>query len=104
MRAMIVTAVIVMPLLASCIHVIGKAVAHQSASGMVYDIGCCSNRDCAPAEVTWLPDGRIEAKTIHGTAVFDLNQQIRPSTDGQWHACIVPSSNKGRCLYGPAGI
>lgn len=79
--------------------------AERAKSHEWYDEWCCSSDDCAPAEVQWLPDGRIKATTKFGTAIFGLDAQIRQSKDGQWHACIPPwavsNESKARCLYAP---
>ena len=82
-------------------------VASNAHSHEWYDSWCCSNNDCAEAEVQWLPDGRIKATTKYGSAIFGLDKRIRPSRDGKWHACIPPwatsNESKARCLYAPAG-
>lgn len=90
---------------------VNAAGAHEH-DGMKYDSWCCNNQDCAPAKVQFLGDGKIKATTKHGTAVFDLQtigrHRIKPSTDGQYHACIPwwgkTDKEKARCLYVPAGI
>ena len=69
-----------------------------------YDSWCCNTTDCAEATVSILPDGRIKATTKHGTAIFRPDQ-IRPSKDHQWHACILKfAADQARCIYAPTGM
>lgn len=103
MRTIVITAIVTFVILAGLILMAGQVAAHKAPSGMVYDGWCCSGQDCAPADVEVLPNGHVKARTIHGEAVFGP-ETFRPSTDGQWHACIVQwAEKKGRCLYVPAG-
>ena len=81
-------------------------------NGMKYDPVCCSNKDGSPAKVRFIGNGRIEATTRFGVAVFDMKtiarDRIKTSTDGQDHACIPPwattMKEQARCIYVPAGI
>ena len=91
-----------------------------------YDPDCCSAKDCAPipaATVTITGDGYtvtlnpgdhfLATKPL--TAFFAHgDENLRPSADGDWHACVIPKSNPGdwytpgpqseeyiKCLYVP---
>lgn len=83
----------------------GAAAAHSW-----YDLDCCSAKDCAPipaAAVTVEPEGyRVTLRpgdhfmvTAPLTAFFAHgNPNLRPSQDGDWHACVIPG------FAPPAGI
>jgi len=105
MKAMFITGILITALLVA----LGSCVQAHDHNGMQYDSWCCSGKDCAPAKVRMLGGNKIEATTIHGSAIFDLNvmdrSRLKTSTDGQYHACIASwAEKKARCLYVPAGI
>lgn len=91
-----------------------------------YDVDCCSAKDCAPIAATSVQitgdgytvtlqpgDHPLAIKPL--TAFFPHgDESLRPSMDGDWHACVIPKSNPGewytpgpqseeyiRCLYVP---
>ena len=90
---------------------VNVAGAHEH-NGMKYDPWCCSGKDCAPAQVEFIGNGKIRATTKHGTGVFDMRSlprhRLKTSTDGQFHACLAwwgkTAAEKARCIYVPAGI
>jgi hypothetical protein len=64
-----------------------------------YPPDCCSGQDCAPAKLTWLPDGSIHAQTKHGTTIFPPNFPYRVSKDGGTHACFNIETTRPICLF-----
>jgi hypothetical protein len=73
-----------------------------------YDMDCCHWMDCAPVTSTAfvasnvLQPANMVVSTQFGTALVPHNFQVRPSKDGQLHACI----REGRliCLYVPPSM
>lgn len=69
-------------------------------------LSCCSNTDCAPAEVTF--DG--ERLLIRRRPEYGFDDDWEPvrdaatlpiSLDGGWHMCRMPSDSKARCIIRP---
>jgi hypothetical protein len=93
-----------------------RAFAHTAPSGTwQYDLACCSERDCAPVPARFIratPQGfaiHIPAGAhpfVQGTALTALvphqDGRVRPSGDGQHHACISPARTV-LCIYIPPG-
>jgi hypothetical protein len=89
----------------------GGVAAHDAPSGWTYDAWCCGGRDCQPIPadkisiteegfvVTLSEDSHITARRDH-EAVFGYDE-VRPSGDQEFHACILPHSQEFRCLYVP---
>ena len=84
--------------------------AHMAPSGWKYPLECCSNMDCAPVpakslrftpsgvEVRLTPDMH---KMVTGPSIWIVPyKDMKPSPDGEAHACI---SRKQRmlCLFVP---
>lgn len=93
-----------------------------------YDSDCCSSNDCAPIpatavqitdqgyQVTLNPgDHPLATKPLTAFFAFD-DEDMRPSLDGEWHACVIPKSAPTsyytpgpaseeyiKCLYVPGG-
>ena len=71
-----------------------------------YPMECCSDYDCGlvirTSFVASDPDkpANMVVETVYGTAVVPHNFPLRPSQDGQTHACI---NGKGQllCLFVP---
>lgn len=97
------------------IAAIGAAWAHQAPSGWQYDHACCSNRDCAPVPARMIratPDGlRVAIPAgahpfVTGDDLVEIvpyaDPRLRPSGDGDHHACISPS-RRVLCIYLPPG-
>ena len=113
-----------------CLAVIPAMLLAVSATSVAahswYDADCCSAKDCAPIPaqtvvitvdgytVTLNPgDHFLATKPL--TAFFPHgDDNLRPSADGDWHACVIPKSNPGgwytpgpqseeyiKCLYVP---
>ena len=100
-----------MRVLLSALLIASSAAAHTASSGMQYDSWCCSGQDCAP-----IPSKGV---TVQGTGYrVELNvgdhpmltqhhiyivpyQQVKNSTDGQYHICFWPDENTVRCFYAP---
>ena len=104
---------------------LGVANAHESPGGMTYSGWCCNDNDCAPInyeDVTEHPDGSITFRHCRFRDVLIGSAEqlagdgvIKQSTDGEWHACILPDNEEGwqfdggpyqnngqcRCLYRP---
>lgn len=95
--------------------VMDAAKAHQAPSGMRYDTWCCNGNnhtgDCQPipnSSVRVIPGGyeitlsRGDHHMVTKTHVFTKTQtETRPSTDGQYHACLYPNEDSLRCFYAP---
>lgn len=75
-----------------------------------YDTDCCNERDCAPAKVEHLPDGKIKLSNERGWVIVDPKiKPPRPSQDEQYHVCFYAAlpENIERvplCWYAPAGM
>lgn len=67
-----------------------------------YDPDCCSDRDCAVAEVLEV-DGRIVLRNQYGMAPLPPTLIPRTSRDENWHACFDYTKTNLRCVYAPAG-
>lgn len=67
-----------------------------------YDPDCCSDRDCAPAEVSQR-DGVLWLKNQHGEGPMPPTLIPRTSRDELWHACFDYTKTNLRCVYAPAG-
>jgi hypothetical protein len=94
---------------------ISAALAHNAPSGWSYDPACCSDRDCAPVPARFIratPAG-LEISIPAGAHPFVAGEalrevvpyadpRIRPSGDGQHHACVSPS-RRLLCIYLPVG-
>lgn len=72
-----------------------------------YEPACCSDTDCAPlpagASVEPVRGGYVVRMTPDGAPVFFGYDKVRPSRDGEIHACIGPQSGTPFCLYMPVG-
>ena len=72
-----------------------------------YSAECCSERDCKPltreSTVTPVRGGYSIVAEPGGAPVFFPQEKVRPSQDGDYHACIGPTSGVAFCLYVPAG-
>jgi hypothetical protein len=92
------------------------AYAHEAPSGLWrYDAICCDNRDCAPIDqrhVTVVPgegyrvtldvgDHPMVRQRVETLIPF---KDARPSGDGEYHACVLGSSTRVRCLYITGGV
>jgi hypothetical protein len=92
------------------------AFAHQAPSGLWrYDPICCNNRDCSPIDqrhVTVVPnegylvtldvgDHPLVRQRVETLIPF---KDARPSGDGEYHACVLGSSTRVRCLYITGGV
>lgn len=78
-----------------------------------YDPWCCNERDCAPIPFRAVeagPDGWIvtlepgdhpivQSRVVHVVPYADM----RPSQDGDFHACILHDKGAMRCFYGFVG-
>lgn len=94
MKAMIITGIVITIALV--------ALGNYAKAHDWYSPYCCSGKDCAPAKVHINRDGTITARNKFGIARFNQSQ-IKPSQDGQFHACIHPTLGP-RCLYVPGGV
>lgn len=91
------------------------ASAHDAPSGMTYSAWCCNGNehtgDCSPIpettvrivaggyEITLAPGDHRKVTKVH---VFQKAQtEARPSSDGQYHACLYPTENTLRCFFAP---
>lgn len=94
------------------------AQAHEAPSGWRYDEACCSGFDCAP-----VPDEAVREAPGGFSVVIQPGEhpmlrpghepmaifvphgdpRIRPSGDGQKHACISMGGGYLYCLYLPPG-
>lgn len=103
------------------------AVAHMATPtsaqplGWEYPYDCCSDKDCQPIPVTAITETgtrvivrlrKSEHKMLTKDVTFELTHtdpRIRPSLDGEWHACIspmtfydrTPEGNNLICLLAP---
>lgn len=90
----------------------------EASSHDWYEPACCSDKDCAQITfeaVTHNADGSYTLNLAPGEhpmvpegGSFNVPmkeygmQRHRPSQDGYFHACILPSSRTVACLYIPA--
>lgn len=89
----------------------GPATAHNAPSGWSYDAYCCGGNDCQPIRVDNVEitaDGFMVSipNGGHATARRDHRRlfrydEVRPSADEHFHACILPNTQEFRCLYVP---
>lgn len=92
-----------------------SAMAHTAPSGWDYDPACCSGRDCAPVASSMIrasPSGYLVEipagghPFVSGQPLSVLipysDPRVRPSGDGEKHACIGPSRHVF-CIYVPPG-
>jgi len=103
---LIITTVLVLTLISSCV-----ARAHEW-----YPFECCSGRDCSEISanavrevsggflVSILPGdhpmwGVEKTETLRISVPY---RKLKPSPDGKWHICIGPSGNF-MCFFGPFG-
>lgn len=91
------------------------ALPHQAPTDMLYDSWCCNgtriNGDCEPIpaesvrvvpggyQITLRPGDHHLVTTEH--TFTKAQAETRPSTDGQYHACLYPTENTLRCFYAP---
>jgi PAS domain-containing protein len=87
------------------------AAAHQAPSGWSYDNWCCGGQDCQPipAEnvsvtrdgfLVSIPEGSHMTARRAMTKLFGYDE-VQESGDGEYHACVLPTSQEFRCLYAP---
>lgn len=97
---------------------VAPALAHEAPSGFEYDPECCSGADCQPVpdeavrevqggfELILQPGEHKMLRQGHPpTRIFIAHgdPRIRPSGDGQKHACISYGGKYAFCLYLPPG-
>jgi hypothetical protein len=72
-----------------------------------YAPACCSGQDCAPlpkgSSVEPVRGGYAVRLEPDGDPIFFPHEKVRPSQDGDWHACINPVTRAVYCLYVPTG-
>ncbi len=79
-----------------------------------YPSECCDDQDCRPVpcaefseEVRWSGHGtsiEIVVLNSHGKQYFGKKSNVRPSPDGQCHACFWPGTFEMRCIFWPMKI
>lgn len=87
---------------------------HPTGAAHWYDYDCCGLKDCEPisAGLVSVTDGKtyyttsfgtyaVQPKTVVGDGPTVYETKIRPSKDGQTHACIY--NGQLWCLYLPGG-
>ena len=60
-----------------------------------YPWNCCSDQDCAVVQNKVDAPGGTWITTAKGTAFFPLGFEIKPSQDGNEHACMGPKTEGG---------
>lgn len=88
----------------------------KAADADWYEYDCCDNRDCAlvkDQEVRIVGDKYVWTSRFGPELFINMrSSNVRPSRDGRWHSCEVPSSIEGarvtagyaRCLYVPLSM
>lgn len=74
-------------------------VSGPAASHSWYPPECCHNQDCSEAIIKLLPDGKLEASSIHGTALIESSTRVLESRDSKPHVCI--RSGRAVCFFLP---
>lgn len=64
-------------------------------------VGCCGGNDCGPVDVNRILETDREY-IIDGKWVFKKPEDVMPSQDGGYHACIW--GGKPRCFFAPSNV